>query len=126
MKIVVIQVPSILNDAEITEALHVFATCLPIPEGTDDVMQCDIINKKPISHQTNTITSICDQILDLCIDPKNNVATITNFWNNISNRKITKKQLLDLTRQPIVTKVYLHKRNADCFYNLFEAALKHL
>lgn len=126
MKIVVIRVPNIISDAEIYEALQIMASHIAVPEHAEGLMSADILPER--SKNINPMVEIqkkCDKILQLCMDP-NKIATITNFWSNITNGKITKGMLLEIMRCPTVAKAYLQKCNASCFYNLFENALKHL
>lgn len=126
MKIVVIQLPAILSDEEIREALQVMALHLPVPETAMDQVNVNIINSFKKLNPTSDVASKCDAILELCCDAQSNIATITNFWKNIANNKITKGQLLEIMRHPTVARIHLKKRNAECFLNLFETALKHL
>ena len=126
MKIVVIQLPSILSDAEIKEALQIMALHLPVPETAANQVAVNIINSMESLSPSNDIANKCDSILKLCCDPNSNISTITNFWSNINSSKITKGQLLEIMRHPTVARIHLKKRNAECFFNLFETALKHL
>lgn len=128
MKIVVIQLPSILNDGEIYEALQIMAMHLPVPEQALSEMKCDIL---PTTPKVNinpaiTIAEKCDTILNMCIDSKSGISTITNFWSNVANSNITKQQLTEIMKHPSVASAHLRRRNAECFFNLFETALKHL
>lgn len=130
MKIIVLQVPSIISDEEINEALQMVASLLPIPTiSPEKVMLVNILseNDQKSLDPTKNIASKCDKILEMCVDPnKNNVVTVTNFWLNVNNQKITKGQLLEITKFPTAAKAYLKKRGAECFYNLFESALTYL
>ena len=128
MKIVVIQLPSILNDGEIYEALQIMAMYLPVPEQALSEMQCDILPTTPKVNinPATTIAEKCDAILNMCVDSKSGISTITNFWSNVANSNITKQQLTEIMKHPSVARIHLHKRNAECFFSLFETALKHL
>ena len=129
MKIVVIQLPSILSDAEIKEALQIMALHLPVPETAANQVTAEwtqLIKSMESLSPSNDIANKCDSILKLCCDPNSNISTITNFWSNINSSKITKGQLLEIMRHPTVARIHLKKRNAECFFNLFETALKHL
>ena len=128
MKIVVIQLPSILNDGEIYEALQIMAMHLPVPEQALSEMKCNIL---PTAPQVNinpaiTVAEKCETILNMCIDSKSGISTITNFWSNVAKGNITKQQLTEIMKYPSIAKIHLRKHNAECFYNLFETALKHL
>lgn len=122
MKLVIISVPSIVNDAEINEAASAFAGHLNI-EG----LKCNILNENEITieNPVKTVQSTIEKIVKDCYND-NPFITYANFWNNISKGRITKDELVLITKPSNrrFTQTILQQKGLTGFSTMFDDAVK--
>ena len=122
MNLVIISVPAIVGDKEITEAATQFAATLDMSG-----LKCNILGKNEImlENPTTNIHTLLNTIVKKCHHTHQTVV-IANFWRMVSMGEISKDTLLKLTTgiNRTITKKYLDTNGYPCFLRLFDDALK--
>ena len=122
MKLVIISVPNATHDDNIREACVSFAESLGLT-----TVKVNILNESDIQVESAivTIDPIVSNICAKCINP-NPLVTVANFWRLISTGEISKKDLEILMKNNHATKAYLRNKKLECFFTLFDDALKRM
>lgn len=122
MKLVIITVPAIASDHDITEAAQQFAASLDMPG-----LKCNILGKNEIAleNESAKIHSQIDSILSRC-KHDNPTIVVFNFWRMVSVGEISKASLTKLTTgvNRSITKRYLSSKNYEWLLKIFDDALK--
>ena len=122
MKLVIISVPNNVSIEEIKEAAVAFGDALEMP-----TVKVNVLNEADIEVRSSSeiVNPIIDKIIQKCAHP-NNLIAVANFWRSVSTGEIDKNMLLQLSAHRTATKAYLKQKKSDCFFALFDDALKRM
>ena len=122
MKLVLIAVPTIISDADIHEAASCFARHLDVEN-----MKCIILDEKDITieNPVKTVQSTIEKIVKDCYN-NNPFIMYANFWNNMSKGKITKDELVLITKPSNrrFTQTILQQKGLTGLLTIFDDAVK--
>lgn len=118
MNLLVIGVPSQINEEQIHEAIATFAKQLDLQS-----VHVEVINTNVFVEEQNKIFQALDDIISVCTSNGNNMVNIAaNFWRLVQDGKINKNMVIEFFKEECETKKYLYRKNCPCLFDLLKAA----